>query len=171
MRRELCYGNQLISYAVAENSELSSKIRIHVHPNGYVQVETPVARSEREVSAAVRKRARWIVRQLDSVAEARAHARPREYKSGETHFYLGRRYQLKVIEAKSEPSSVLVKGGQIRVTVRCTDPVAVRRNLNPWYQGRAENYFARRLREISSNIEWVRGEPPLKLVRMQKQWG
>lgn len=171
MFRSLKYGDQVISYSVAQDHLLASKIRIHVHPSGAVEVEAPVGCSDGEVATAVRKRARWIVRQLENVAAARTHARPRQYKSGETHFYLGRRYQLKVIESQVEAPSVLMKGGQIRVVLKCADPASVRRHLNDWYRQKAEDYFARRLAEISAEISWVKQTPVLKLVSMRKQWG
>jgi predicted metal-dependent hydrolase len=171
MRNSFTYGDRKIEYVVASNPELSSKVRIHVHPSGLVEVEAPTGRTAPEIFTAVRKRARWITKQLGSASLARAHALPREYTSGETHFYLGRRYQLKVIESPSEPSSVTMKGGYLRVVVRRADPATIRRRLNFWYQGRADDYLMRRVSEVSETISWLKNEPPMKLVHMKKQWG
>ena len=54
---------------------------------------------------------------------------------------------------------------------RLADPAAVRRRLNEWYRGRAEDYFERRLAAVASRISWLEENPQLKLVAMKKQWG
>ena len=46
--------------------------------------------------AKTEKGARWIFSSLDSATASSVAAKPRKYVSGETHFYLGRRYRLKV---------------------------------------------------------------------------
>lgn len=171
MKAAIRYGDEKIEYAIVRNSRLNTKVRIHVHPNGVVEVEAPESRSPQEIASAVAKRARWVSLQLANARANRAYALPRVYESGETHFYLGRRYQLKVIESDSAPSSVVLKSGQIRVTLRSADPAAVRRRLRMWYRERARDYLARRLSEVSSSISWLRSEPPIKLMSMKKQWG
>lgn len=43
------------------------------------------------------KRARWIWQSLQDFAKQKDHVLPKLYVSGETQFYLGRRYVLKVL--------------------------------------------------------------------------
>lgn len=167
----IVYGDETIEFCLTRNSLLRSKVRIHVHPNGLVEVEAPPSESTRSIQQAVQKRAGWIARQISTHALTRTHCLPREYESGETHFYLGRRYQLKVIKAAREPSSVALKGGQIRLALTNTDQTTVRRNLNNWYKARAQDYFSHRLDEVSGGVSWLRHAPPMKLVTMHKQWG
>jgi predicted metal-dependent hydrolase len=171
MRDSFTYGGTEIEYVVAANPRLSSKVRIHVHPNGLVQVESPVGKSALEIGRAVRKRARWIAKHLEANAEVRAHALPREYISGETHFYLGRRYQLKIVKPSEARASVTMKAGKLWVGAPQKDPLAVRRRLNVWYKEKATDYLARRLSAVAGNISWLKREPPLKLSAMKKQWG
>lgn len=167
----IAYGDDTIQFRITRNPALRSKVRIHVHPDGVVEVEAPCAQSPQTIQHATQKRARWILRQLDSASATRAHSLPREYKSGETHFYLGRRYLLKVVKASTEPNSVALKGGQIRVALRHIDPLAVQRHLKNWYQSRAEDYFSRRLIEVSHQLSWLKHTPSMRLVAMKKQWG
>ncbi|GFE79128.1 metal-dependent hydrolase [Steroidobacter agaridevorans] len=171
MRNSFNYGDTEIEYSVAHNARLESKVRIHVHPNGFVEVESPPGKSASEICHAVRKRARWIAKHLEANSQLRAHALPREYVSGETHFYLGRRYQLKIVAPVADRPVVAMKAGRIHVAVRGEEPLAVRRRLNAWYKERAEDYLGRRLSEISETIPWLKNEPPLKLTAMRKQWG
>lgn len=167
----LRYGDRMTRYHVDETARLSSRIRIHVHPDGSVGVETPTNADVDLVRAAVQMRARWIFANLDANKDARTYALPRDYRSGETHFYLGRRYRLKLSAGTGAPSSVKLIGGCIEVTVPVDDQAAIKRRLNQWYRVRAVEYFTRRLDVIAGRLDWIAAAPPMKLVAMQKQWG
>lgn len=165
------YGDSSIDYAVVFTPNLFEKIKIHVHPNAEVEVEAPVHATETEIFRAVLRRARWIAKQRELALEAQSFRLPREYISGETHFYVGRRYQLKVVRNKEEPERVNLKGNKIIVVSRSDDPVSVRRRLGTWYRQRGEDYFGRRLEAVSLSLAWLSDRPGLKLIPMKKQWG
>ncbi len=171
MRGGFRYGDNSIEYRVVLSPTLAEKIKIHVHPNAEIEVEAPVSATEHEIFRAVLRRARWISKQRERALETQSFRLPREYISGETHFYVGRRYQLKVITTKEEPERVNLKGNKIIVVSRSADPVSVRRRLGTWYQQRGEDYFGRRLDAVSSSFAWLSGRPGLKLIPMKKQWG
>lgn len=167
----LRYGDRSTEYHVAPAARLTSKILIHVHPDGVVEVEAPPNRAIAVIQAAVQKRARWIFDNLDSANDARTYALPREYVGGETHFYLGRRYRLLVREERSAPSSVRLLRGCIEIVAPVADRAAVKRRLRQWYRVRAQDYFRRRLDHITADIDWLSVTPPMKLVPMEHQWG
>lgn len=171
MLNSITYGDQKIPFKLIENPKLAKKIKIHVHPNGMVEVETPQSKSIQELTIAIRKRAGWISQRLSEVAAVRENVLPREYISGETHFYLGRRYQLKVTETERGRSSVKLVSGLLHINLPIADRTAVKRRLNDWYKHRAENYFDRRAITLSKLTPWVKHAPPIKLHKMQKQWG
>jgi predicted metal-dependent hydrolase len=167
----LRYGDRQTDYHVAPTERLTTKILIHIHPDGVVEVEAPPNREPTIIQAAVQKRARWIFQSLDSAKDARAYALPREYVGGETHFYLGRRYRLQVREDRTVPSSVKLVRGSIEIIAPVADRAAIRRRLHQWYRIRAEDYFRRRLDEIVARVDWLSAPPPMKLVPMEHQWG
>lgn len=171
MMSTLHYGDDFLPYHVIINPLLTEKVRIHVHPNGRIEVEAPKGCAAADIDQAVRKRARWIIKQLDAAKQVLAHTLPREYISGETHFYIGRRFQLSVIKSKEIPSDVKLRAGRIEITTRSTDPAAIRRRLNNWYKEKSMTYFRRRLEFVSGNISWIEKTPSIKLVPMKKQWG
>ena len=171
MRNEIRYGAERITFEVTTNPALSDRIRIHVHPNCRVEIEAPPDTGTSELKSSVTKRARWISRQLEQARSARAHALPREYVSGETHFYIGRRYKLHVIETKEASGSILLKSGSIKIMLRTADKAAIRRRLREWYHDRANDYFARRIQAVSNGFSWIDEAPEFKLVSMKKQWG
>ena len=66
-------------------------------PNGRVRVATPLRVSDEAVRLAVIGKLGWIKRQR-SKFEAQTRQSRREMVSGESHYFLGRRYRLRVIE-------------------------------------------------------------------------
>lgn len=114
----LIYGNERIPYRINPDPKRTTRIAIHVDPDGTVQIDAPVDHTTDVVAKAVQKRARWIV---DHVSEARdryRHVRPKEYVSGEQILYLGRRYMLKVIKVSTPPKAVKLKGNRLEVQTR-----------------------------------------------------
>src|SRR2546425_1430618 len=65
-------------------------------PNGRVRVAAPLAVSDDAVRLAVVGRLKWIKRQRANFA-AQTRESPREMVSGESHYFLGRRYRLRVL--------------------------------------------------------------------------
>src|SRR6202158_5489259 len=66
-------------------------------PNGRVRVAAPLAVSDHAVRLAVVGKLGWIKRQRAKFADQPRQSQ-RELVSGETHYFLGRRYRLRVIE-------------------------------------------------------------------------
>jgi predicted metal-dependent hydrolase len=167
----LRYGAEQVEYSVIENARLTSRVRIHVHPDGGVEVEAPPRTAMEDIQAAVQKRARWILRNVRSAGDERRHALPRRYVSGEAHFYLGRRHKLIVGEAGRAGSEVRLWRGRIEVVLPVADPTAVRRRLKQWYREKSQAYFARKLAELVSRFDGIAEVPTFQLLAMEKQWG
>ena len=51
-------------------------IRVHVHPNGEVEVEAPESAPLSEIKAAVQRRARWVLKHLDDIEERTRYVQP-----------------------------------------------------------------------------------------------
>lgn len=165
------YGGQKICYKVVSNPDLQSKIKIHVHPNASVEVEAPKQENLSLIKSAVLKRARWINTQVEQAKRKNEYVLPREYNSGESHFYLGRRHKLKINIENESPTGVKLYRGLININVRVNDRAAIKRRLEDWYFEKANKYIRHRLSLVVDDTDWVEDVPPLKLVAMKKQWG
>jgi len=165
------YGDQEVSCLVRPTAVVTSRIRIHVYPNGDVEIEAPEDKGTDQIRAAAQRRARWIFQHRNAAIAARREVLPREYVSGETHFYLGRRHKLVVRENPGQPSAVKLSRGKLEVTLPVADRAAVRRRLNAWYGYRSGEYLGSRFLEIAGRLHWIGDVPPLKLMRMRTQWG
>lgn len=167
----LHYGDQRIPYRVLFVPGRRSRLSIHVHPDGSVQVEAPPETSLQDVKQAVSRRARWLSKQLDQVRRRRAHLLRREYVSGESHFYLGRRYPLKIRENRNAKPSVRLWRGQFQVLVPTRQACVVQPLLWDWYREHAREVFARRLAALCQSTSWIKRIPQWRLLTMKKQWG
>jgi hypothetical protein len=155
-RKSFIYGTDRIEYDVAFVPVTHSKISIHVYPDGSVRVDAPEKRDFPEIHKAVMKRAGWIKHHVDEFRRQRSQALSRTYTSGESVFYLGRRYQLKVrSKCGLEPTVKLIRG-QICVETNSRQGTAVRECLADWYRNLARDIFARRFDEITDQVRWLR---------------
>lgn len=167
----LKYGDLSIPYQVYYVPGRQCKVAIHVHPDGSVQVDAPTQASLAEIKQAVGKRSRWLFAHLDRIKAQHIHVLPREYVSGESHFYLGRRYLLKVQVNELDEPSVKLRCGQLQVTTNNVDRETIKSLLWHWYRTHAQNQFDRRLGILCQNLSWLKTPPPWKLLTMKKQWG
>ena len=99
-----------------------------------MRVAAPLAVSDNAVRLAVVGKLAWIKRH-----RARFHAQPRqserEMVSGESHYFFGRRYRLRVVEHKGAGKVVLRNRTTLELHVRPeTDATERERVLQRWYR-------------------------------------
>ncbi|EDM25465.1 hypothetical protein LNTAR_25390 [Lentisphaera araneosa HTCC2155] len=166
MIHSVLYGEEKIHFECCYISE--AKLKFEVKNNESVLVSCPEGTPLNIVKNKVLKRARWIIKQVHDIRLHNQDVRPRKYISGECHFYLGRRYVLKVVESDDK----FVKMWRGKLEVYCRSSLDVKTLLAAWYKVKAESYFHSRLKEISTLLPWTRqGLPKMRLLSMQKQWG
>ncbi len=166
------YGGELIRYSIRRRpGRKSGRAAIHVDPDGRVLVDAPDGASDKQIRAAVAARARWIHGHVTTIRRRLAQVLPREYVSGESLFYLGRRYRLKVIADTNRPPGVRLRGSYVEVLVEKRSPTFVRTVLSAWYRTRAKTVLPARLEELSATLRWIRTPPPVRFQAMKVQWG
>lgn len=166
-----CYGDECIAFERVRRPLATGKVLIKVHPDCRVVVSAPEDTSNDAVLAAVKKRGRWIYEQLRDFRKQLAHITPRQYISGESHYYLGRQYLLKVMEAPDQIQGVKLARGKLEVTVRRKRAEKVQELLTDWFKARAKDVFVKRLDAMLEQALWVTERPPLRIRTMQTQWG
>jgi predicted metal-dependent hydrolase len=171
IQQTLHYGDLRIPYSVLTSSTSGRKLAIQIGADGVIKVRASSEVSLATIKQAVTKRARWLHNHLTRVNAQNSHALPREYVSGETHFYLGRRYLLKVKKSSREVPSVKLKRGRLEVITDADSRDRIRALLWTWYRDRALAVFDRRLIEVCEPLPWINSLPKWKLLTMKKQWG
>ncbi len=171
-QHRVVYGDEQIVFNLRRQpSRVVTRIAIHVEPDGRVEVDAPTSAALADVFAAVRKRSRWISQHVGAAKARLAHVLPREYVSGESIHYLGRRYRLKVIVQTDARPVAKLRGAFVVVSTSEHDPVTIRSALDTWYRERAREVFAHRLAAVAVSLRWIRQLPPFRLQFMTRQWG
>ena len=165
------YGDQQIAFERVKRPQATSKVLIKVHPDCRVVVSAPEDADNEMVLSAVKKRSRWIYEKLRDFRKQLEHITPRQYISGESHYYLGKQYLLKVIEAPEQAQGVKLLRGKLEVSVKIKSAEKVKTLLADWYKARAKEIFAKRLDAMLEQALWVTDGPPLRILTMQTQWG
>lgn len=165
------YGDHRICCQKLPRKKNGKGILIKVRPDCRVEINVPIDTDEKEIVQAVKKRSRWIYEKLREFRKQQAHITPRKYVSGESHYYLGKQYVLKVIETTVEKQGVKLIRGALEIRLKESSPEKVRVLLNEWYKKRAKEFFAKRLELLLEQTLWVMHTPVIRILTMQKQWG
>jgi len=103
-------------------------------PNGRVRVAAPLALTDDAVRLAVISRLGWIKRQRAKF-EGQPRQSKREMVTGESHYFLGQRYRLRVIEHHGAGKVVLPNKSTMALYVRPeTSPMQRKEVLQRWYR-------------------------------------
>ena len=138
-------------------------------PSGRVRVAAPLRLDEDAVRLAVISRLGWI-RRRQAKFEQQDRQSQREFVTGESHYFEGRRYRLDVIEHDRPPTVRLLNNTTMALSVR---PGADRDKreavLHRWYRcrlrGRLSALLAKWEPKIGARIAEVR------IRKMKTRWG
>jgi len=143
---------------------------IGVHPpNGYVRVSAPLHFDEDAIRMAVITRLAWIRRKQAEFAKQERQPQ-REFVTGESHYFEGRRYRLEVLEQDCPPKVWLPNNTKIALSVRPGTERAKRAAvMQRWYRQHLQA-------EVQPLLE--KWEPKLgvsvnevRIKRMKTLWG
>lgn len=167
--RSIQYGTKEIFFELQRSGRKT--LAIEVHPDSSVHIIAPEDSSIQDIDQKVEKRASWIIKQQQYFEQFLPRTPERKYVSGETHYYLGKSYLLKV---KLGPiNQVKLKGGKLEVI--CKSEIkqeTVKKLLAQWYYQHAEKKFNKIALEAYSKFkEYDFKMPKIEIRRMAKRWG
>jgi len=165
------YGDTRIAFQRLDRAGKRHAVLVRVNPDCTIKALAPKELSNTDVITAVKKRSRWIYKQITEFQQQQLHLTPRSFVSGETHYYLGKQYVLKVVEDLQQPQSVKLVRGTLQVTVNDKKSVDIKILLNDWYKQRAKDTFHRRVSELLHRTPWVSEPPVMRIQTMKTQWG
>lgn len=146
----------------------------HLHvavypPDGRVRVAAPLLVDDQAVRLAVIARLGWIRRQQEKFAQQERQT-PRQYVSGESHYFLGARYRLNVIE-RPGAGRVEVRNRQfIDLYVRPGSTAEQRRRvMAAWYRA----YLRAAIPALIEKWEKIMGVAVAEwgIKQMKTRWG
>jgi hypothetical protein len=158
-RAELQFGNTPVVYSVRRSTRRGT-VSIMVSPGLGVVLQAPTGTSRARLAEVVRLKAPWILRQLRR-QRGLERVTVKELVSGETFFYLGRQYRLRVVPSAE---TVKLKGGWL-----LAPKGRVRNSLVAWYRRHAEERLLERVAYWSGRLQ-----QPVERVLVREQamrWG
>lgn len=138
-------------------------------PHGRVRVAAPLAVSDEAVRLAVVGKLGWIKRERAKFKMQPRESR-RELVTGESHYFLGHRYRMRVIEHPG-PGKVVLRGtAALDLYVRArTDTAGRDRVLRGWYRQQLQAIVPRLLAKWEKKIGVATADCRIK--RMRTKWG
>ncbi len=163
------YGTKELFFELKQSNRKS--LSIEVYPDNSIKVLAPQKSNLAEIKKVVLKKSRWIIKQQNYFEQFLPKTPEREYVSGETHYYLGKGYLLKI--RPGTENKVKLKGGYLNLEYRSDNPQQTAKNLlAKWYYENAEKKFL----AISNKVflqfkEFDLEKSNLEIKRMSKRWG
>jgi len=151
--------------------ESRKRLSITVHPDMQVIAKAPFDQSIEKVTGFLKKRTSWIVKHLNYFEDFQPILPPRKYVSGETHYYLGRQYRLKIREGKKAQVKLIGKYFQMELPDKSNSSKA-RDVMLDWYSVHAKQLLTRRINiYLKYFLNQGVSDLILKFRRMKKRWG
>ena len=164
----ISYGKTEIDYELLRCHRKS--LEIAVHPDESVVVKAPSNSTLEAIEEKIKKRARWIKRQIAYFKQFDPRTPDRKYVGGESHLYLGRKYRLKI--GISDKDKMLLKNGYFYIETTSDQPDQIKKLMDSWYRRRAKIYLSKVFDDCWEDFK--KGDlnkPDLKLQKMDKRWG
>ena len=165
----LRYGRQIIPYQLSYAKRKT--LEIAVHPDGRIAVKAPEDASMDAIEKRLKKRAGWIIHQLDYFRQFHPRTPDRSYIRGESHLYLGRHYRLKF--HSHPPEGVTLSQGRLCVSAgKHPTPDRIKGFLDVWYTQKAELQFQESMERCWPAFKRLKLQhPKLHIRHMKTRWG
>ncbi|ACB85415.1 M48 family metallopeptidase [Natranaerobius thermophilus] len=176
------YGGEAIQIYIFKRNRTS--LEIQVETSGNVRVLAPKGVSESQIRKIVWNRADWIIERVKYFQELRRYTN-KQFVSGETFYYLGRAYKLKIVSVNSikkqgnkfsspdipiigleSHQNVSIRNGYLCVVSCDNDSNSIRTTLLNWYWEQTLNQVKQRVRYYQPYIKY---RPSGIKVRDQKR--
>lgn len=164
---QLVIGTEAFDYTLRRSARRT--LGISVRPDGSVLVSAPEAAEASQIETILRKRAPWILDKINEAVLRTPPLTPRKYVPGETHYFLGRQYRLRVdpsVRGTRRDDDRIVVGG-----VPADQPRRIRNRLFRWYETEGIRIFSERMTQCMQPFGKEFQRPKLKVTDMDRRWG
>ncbi|NDC83365.1 M48 family peptidase [bacterium] len=165
----IAYRKKTIPFSVIRSDRKTMEIA--VNPDKTIVVRVPRYSDMDVIRRKVFRRAKWIVKQMDYFDQFMPRPVHRQFINGETHFYMGKRYRIKLVEDLTP--SVKLLGPFFYVTgPTVKDSTQIEKQMNQWYLEKAIVQFQESLDRCWPKVSNLGYEKPeISIRKMEKRWG
>ncbi|MEG3152207.1 SprT family zinc-dependent metalloprotease [Sphingomonas sp. ZT3P38] len=160
-------GDELVPFSLVRSDRKS--LGITVNPDSSLTVTAPQDVSEDAILERLRQRGPWILRSRRAFDALRPRTPPRQYLSGETHWFKGREYRLRV-DPERAPGVELTATHLIVGGIDPSETSRVRNRVQNWYQREGRAVMSARYAEMLRTFP-CDARPRLIVRPMEKRWG
>jgi predicted metal-dependent hydrolase len=168
------YGNREIFFKI-ERSDRRKTVGICLSPKAGVVVRAPRSLEAERIKEIVIKRARWIITKQEFInTHSQLHSE-KEFVSGESFFYLGRQYRLKVLKtASKQAEGCKLMSGRFFIGINgdlssVERKAAAKKALSDWYIQRAKEKIPERVELYARQIgKWPER---IEIKDHKSRWG
>ena len=137
-------------------------------PSGKVKISAPLRMDLETIRVFAISKLSWIKKQQGKLCSQERET-PREYITRESHYYLGRRYLLKVIEHNASPK-VVIKHETVEMYIRPNTGLEKRKIiLDEWYRQRLKEIIPGIIAQYENKFKVNIAEFAVK--KMKTKWG
>jgi predicted metal-dependent hydrolase len=137
-------------------------------PTGRVRISAPLHMSLDTIRVFAISKLGWIKKQQNKFSKQERET-PREYITRESHYYLGKRYLLKVIEHNAPPK-VVIKHKTIEMYIRPNTNLKKRQEiLDEWYRKKLKEFVPGIIAQYENKMKLKVNEFGIK--KMKTKWG
>jgi len=151
-------------------STARKSIGIQVYPDCTVKVRVPKWLSKKKIDEVISQKQDWINNKIEYFQQNQIGIlKKKEYVDGESFYYLGRQYTLRIIESKSNSA----ERTDNTIFVYKSPKRNAKNILTKWFLDLAKEIFEERLNinfEIFSKLHQY-SFPVLKIKKMKARWG
>ena len=143
----------------------------HIHlsvypPEGNVHASVPNGMSEPQIRLFILSKYMWLKSKIDE-ATSHKYQKPREYVSGEAHYYKGQLYRLKVEIRNTGKQEVAIEGDYI--AVYCRRQENAEDLLKEWYRLNLKELLPPLIEKWCKRMQIE--VPSFEVKSMPKRWG
>jgi predicted metal-dependent hydrolase len=169
MQHTIVYG--IREYGIEVERSERKRLSITVHPDLRITAKAPAIIKSKDIQKRLENRAAWIARQVDFFKKYHPLPSKRHYVSGETHYYLGRQFRLRIRPGNANRVKLIGRYFEVEVSKK-NDAVIIKTMMEKWYMQHAKSLLKRRLEKyLPELIRLGATEPEIHFRRMQKRWG
>jgi hypothetical protein len=137
-------------------------------PDGAVRIAAPIRMDLDTIRVFALNKLKWIRKQQETFKNQERET-PREYLTKESHYYLGKRYLLKVIE-NNNPPQVILKNSSIELYVRPHTTIEKKEEIvTEWYRNQLKEIVPKLITKWEKVIGVKSNEFGIK--KMRTKWG
>ena len=170
---QIIIDNEKYEYELIE-SKRRKTLGINIDRIKGMTIRVPKGTKKEDVEKALMSKKKWIKRKIIEIGEIKLQDKPKEFVGGESFYFIGRNYKLKVIAEDCRDVEVILKDGEFKAYVpnikkKNEYQKEIKSKLIDWYKKEAIAILRERVDIFTSKIG--KGPKDVAIKNYKKKWG